>query len=57
MGDDMKFAFAGSLAAVLLASAANGQSAKLVIEPSHGKMISGICRDRARAAGDSDRSP
>jgi uncharacterized protein DUF1236 len=39
MGDDMKFAFAGSLAAVLLASAANGQSAKLVIEPSHGKMI------------------
>jgi hypothetical protein len=39
MGDDMKFAFAGSLAAVLLASTANGQSAKLVIEPSHGKMI------------------
>ncbi|HEX3943650.1 MAG TPA: DUF1236 domain-containing protein [Rhizomicrobium sp.] len=34
----MKFAFA-VMTAVLVASAASGQSAKLVIEPSHGKMI------------------
>jgi hypothetical protein len=39
MGNDMKFALAGVVAAVLVANAANAQSAKLVIEPSHGKII------------------